>query len=89
MEEVLQDKGKANELYLLIKFEVERNIAYLLEKRKGDPYRNIIDRTIYPLHEVPAFQYVPLKIVKTKNSFVLNKNNELLQTIYVHDNYNV
>lgn len=60
MEEMLQEKGKANELYMQIKSEVEHNIAYLLEKRKEDPYRSIIDRTIYralysPMREVPAF----------------------------------
>ncbi|CAK7340887.1 unnamed protein product [Dovyalis caffra] len=54
MKEMLQEKGKANELYLQIKSEVERSIAYLLEKRKEDPYRNIIDRTIYRALHSPS-----------------------------------
>ncbi|KAF9670049.1 hypothetical protein SADUNF_Sadunf13G0028100 [Salix dunnii] len=59
-EEILKDRENANQLYLHIKSEVERCIAYLLKKREEDPYRNIVDRTVYralysPLHEVPAF----------------------------------
>uniref|UniRef100_A0A6M2EXF1 Acyltransferase n=1 Tax=Populus davidiana TaxID=266767 RepID=A0A6M2EXF1_9ROSI len=59
-EEILEDREKANQLYLHIKSEVERCIAYLLKKREEDPYRSIVDRTVYralhsPLHEVPAF----------------------------------
>ncbi|XP_061946666.1 phytyl ester synthase 1, chloroplastic-like isoform X2 [Populus nigra] len=59
-EEILEDRENANQLYLHIKSEVERCIAYLLKKREEDPYRSIVDRTVYralhsPLHEVPAF----------------------------------
>ncbi|KAJ6694207.1 hypothetical protein OIU85_004944 [Salix viminalis] len=59
-EEILNDRENANQLYLHTKSEVERCIAYLLKKREEDPYRNIVDRTVYralysPLHEVPAF----------------------------------
>ncbi|XP_002512271.2 phytyl ester synthase 1, chloroplastic isoform X1 [Ricinus communis] len=59
-EELLKDKGYANELYLQVKSEVKRNMDYLLKKRETDPYRSIIDRTLYralysPLNEVPAF----------------------------------
>ncbi|KAG5232584.1 hypothetical protein OIU77_004001 [Salix suchowensis] len=59
-EEILSDRENANQLYLHTKSEVERCIAYLLKKREEDPYRNIVDRTVYralysPLHEVPAF----------------------------------
>lgn len=59
-EEILEDRENAKQLYLHIKSEVEGCIAYLLKKREEDPYRNIVDRTVYhalhsPLHEVPAF----------------------------------
>ncbi|CAK7340886.1 unnamed protein product [Dovyalis caffra] len=61
MEEMLKDKENANQLYLHIKSEVENNIAYLLKKREEDPYRSLIDRTIYqalhsPLSNVPSFE---------------------------------
>lgn len=61
-EEMLKDKGNVNELYLQIKSEVESSMAYLIKKREEDPYRGIIDRTIYralysPLDEqVPTFE---------------------------------
>ncbi|XP_065631416.1 phytyl ester synthase 1, chloroplastic [Quercus suber] len=59
-EDILKDKQVANQLYLQIKAEVERNMAFLIEKREEDPYRSIIDRTLYkamngPI-EVPAFE---------------------------------
>ncbi|XP_031284310.1 acyltransferase-like protein At1g54570, chloroplastic [Pistacia vera] len=55
----LRDKENANELYLHVKSEVERNIAYLLKKREEDPYRSIIDRAAYNLiygRDVPTFK---------------------------------
>lgn len=60
MKEMLEDKENANQMYLHVKSEVQNSIAYLLKKREEDPYRSIIDRTIYrafysPLPEVPAF----------------------------------
>ncbi|KAL8154781.1 phytyl ester synthase 1, chloroplastic [Apium graveolens] len=60
-ETVLKNRDSANELYLQIKSEVEDNIAYLLKKRKEDPYRNIVDRTIYrafdtSIDEAPSFE---------------------------------
>lgn len=60
MTELLEDKENANQMYLHVKSEVQNSIAYLLKKREEDPYRSIIDRTIYrafysPLPEVPAF----------------------------------
>ncbi|XP_051137681.1 phytyl ester synthase 1, chloroplastic isoform X3 [Andrographis paniculata] len=45
--ELLKDREKAQELYMHIKSQVEENIAYLLEKRKRDPYRNVLDRTVF------------------------------------------
>ncbi|GMH13192.1 hypothetical protein Nepgr_015033 [Nepenthes gracilis] len=60
--EMLKDRQNANELYLHIKSEVESSLAYLIKKREEDPYRNIIDRTIYravmaPLPDVPTFPH--------------------------------
>ncbi|GLU18723.1 hypothetical protein SLE2022_350070 [Rubroshorea leprosula] len=43
----LRDKEKCHQLYLHIKSEVERCIAYLKEKREEDPYRNIVPRLMY------------------------------------------
>ncbi|XP_034706778.1 acyltransferase-like protein At3g26840, chloroplastic [Vitis riparia] len=56
----LRDKEKAHELYLHAKSEVESCIAYLKEKRKGDPYRNLLPRLFYQAThgfttEVPTF----------------------------------
>ncbi|KAF3942900.1 hypothetical protein CMV_030487 [Castanea mollissima] len=59
-EDILKDKRVANQLYSQIKAEVERNMAFLIEKRQEDPYRSIVDRTLYKvIHgpiEVPAFE---------------------------------
>ncbi|OMO98926.1 Diacylglycerol acyltransferase [Corchorus olitorius] len=60
-EDLVENRENANELYLHVKSEVEQCIAYLLKKREEDPYRNIIDRTIYralysPLDQVPSFK---------------------------------
>ncbi|KAM4108579.1 hypothetical protein ACB094_03G054600 [Castanea mollissima] len=59
-EDILKDKQAANQLYLQIKAEVEHNITFLIEKRQEDPYRSIVDRTLYKaIHgpiEVPAFE---------------------------------
>jgi hypothetical protein len=60
-EEILKDKEVAKQLYSQVKSEVESNIAFLLKKREEDPYRSVVDRTLYkamhaPSHEVPAFE---------------------------------
>lgn len=60
-EDILKDKDNANKLYLEIQSEIEQSIAYLIKKREEDPYRNLIDRTVYralysPLNEVPTFE---------------------------------
>ncbi|KAK4596207.1 hypothetical protein RGQ29_014310 [Quercus rubra] len=60
-EDILQDKQVANQLYLQVKSEVERQMSFLIKKRQEDPYRSIVDRTLYkaiyaPSHEVPAFE---------------------------------
>ncbi|GFQ01346.1 acyltransferase-like protein at1g54570 chloroplastic [Phtheirospermum japonicum] len=59
--EMLRDREKARELYLQIKSVVENNMSYLLKKRNEDPYRGIVDRTVYralyaPMDRVPAFE---------------------------------
>ncbi|KAG6646440.1 hypothetical protein I3843_07G008800 [Carya illinoinensis] len=59
--EILKDKKVANQLYLQIKSEVERNMAFLVKKREEDPYRSVVDRTLYKAiyatsNEVPAFE---------------------------------
>ncbi|XP_050274753.1 phytyl ester synthase 1, chloroplastic-like isoform X1 [Quercus robur] len=60
-EDILKDKQVANQLYLQVKSEVERQMSFLIKKRQEDPYRSIVDRTLYkaiyaPSHEVPAFE---------------------------------
>ncbi|XP_057982608.1 phytyl ester synthase 2, chloroplastic-like isoform X2 [Malania oleifera] len=57
----LKDKENAQELYLHAKSDVEQCIAYLKEKRKNDPYRNLLPRLIYQAttgftSEVPTFE---------------------------------
>lgn len=59
--EMLKDKENANQLYLHIKSDIENSLAYLLEKRKEDPFRNIFDRTMYkalyaPTQDIPSFE---------------------------------
>ncbi|KAI3915702.1 hypothetical protein MKX01_015527 [Papaver californicum] len=61
MEEEMKDKDNANAMYLKIKSEVENLLSYLLKKREKDPYRGIIQRTIYkamkaPTNQVPTFE---------------------------------
>ncbi|XP_071933401.1 phytyl ester synthase 1, chloroplastic isoform X1 [Coffea arabica] len=60
MKECLKDEKLTKILYKKIKSEVEKNIAYLLEKREQDPYRNILKRMAYcdvSMHvdHVPSF----------------------------------
>ncbi|XP_028780273.1 acyltransferase-like protein At3g26840, chloroplastic [Neltuma alba] len=57
----LRDREKSQELYLQVKSEVERCIAYLKEKRATDPYRSIVSRLAYQAahgftSEVPTFE---------------------------------
>ncbi|XP_041004198.1 acyltransferase-like protein At3g26840, chloroplastic isoform X2 [Juglans microcarpa x Juglans regia] len=57
----LKDRDKSHELYLQVKSEVQKCIAYLKERRENDPYRNLIPRLIYhSIHgftaEVPTFE---------------------------------
>lgn len=60
-EAMLNSREKARELYLQIKSQVETNMAYLLKKREEDPYRGIVNRTVYlafhaPMNKVPTFE---------------------------------
>ncbi|CAL5330388.1 unnamed protein product [Camellia sinensis] len=60
-EAMLKDRENAKELYLQIKSEVERNIAFLIKKQEEDPYRGIIERSIYqatsgPIQNIPTFE---------------------------------
>ncbi|CAK9137066.1 unnamed protein product [Ilex paraguariensis] len=60
-EKELKNKESANEMYLHIKSEIECSMAYLIKKREEDPYRGIIDRTVYraisaPVDQVPTFE---------------------------------
>ena len=57
----LRDREKSHELYLEVKSEVERCMAYLKKKRENDPYRNVLPRLIYQAThgldcEVPSFE---------------------------------
>ncbi|CAA7041899.1 unnamed protein product [Microthlaspi erraticum] len=59
-EKELNDKEGAHEVYLQVKSEVERCMAYLKVKREGDPYRNIFPRLLYYLShgftsQIPTF----------------------------------
>ncbi|CAI9290641.1 unnamed protein product [Lactuca saligna] len=62
LEKILKDKENANALYLQIKNEVEKNIAYLIKKREEDPYRGFVKRVVYqaktqtPFDQVPTFE---------------------------------
>ncbi|OMO99367.1 Diacylglycerol acyltransferase [Corchorus olitorius] len=43
----LEDRDKSHQLYLHVKSEVERCIAYLKQKREKDPFRNLLSRLLY------------------------------------------
>uniref|UniRef100_A0A2P2LET8 Acyltransferase-like protein At3g26840ic n=1 Tax=Rhizophora mucronata TaxID=61149 RepID=A0A2P2LET8_RHIMU len=57
----LRDREKAHELYLQVKSEVEKCLAFLKEKREEDPYRNILARLAYQAthgvtSKIPTFE---------------------------------
>ncbi|GJZ97825.1 acyltransferase-like protein, chloroplastic, partial [Tanacetum coccineum] len=62
VEKILNDKDISQALYLQIKREVEKNIAYLINKREEDPYRGVFKRLVYqvktgtPWDQVPTFE---------------------------------
>jgi len=58
--DILKDRESANEVYLQIKSRIEGIFSYLKKKREEDPYRGIVQRTIYQTSwgsssEVPSF----------------------------------
>ncbi|XP_037494798.1 acyltransferase-like protein At3g26840, chloroplastic [Jatropha curcas] len=58
----LKDREKAQELYLQVKTEVEKCLTLMKEKRKSDPYRNILTRMVYQANhgyssEIPTFEF--------------------------------
>ncbi|MFS7926893.1 hypothetical protein Hanom_Chr04g00302521 [Helianthus anomalus] len=60
-EDMLNDDDYLQELYLQIKCDVEKNIAYLLEKREEDPYRSNVERILWrmkngSLDQIPSFE---------------------------------
>ncbi|KAI3707659.1 hypothetical protein L6452_26286 [Arctium lappa] len=62
LEKVLNDKENSQELYMRIKWEVEKNIVYLMKKREEDPYRWFMKRVAFqaktgtPWDQVPTFE---------------------------------
>ncbi|XP_043709201.1 acyltransferase-like protein At1g54570, chloroplastic isoform X2 [Telopea speciosissima] len=58
--DVLKERENANVLYLQVRSEIESMISYLIKKREEDPYRGLIERTVYraisaPVDEIPTF----------------------------------
>lgn len=59
---MLKDRNNVNTLYMKIKSEVENSISYLKKKREEDPYRSILDRSIFQastgseLADIPTFE---------------------------------
>ncbi|XP_076915643.1 phytyl ester synthase 1, chloroplastic-like [Bidens hawaiensis] len=59
-ENMLDDKVYLGELYSKIRCNVEQNMAYLLNKRKEDPYRGVVERLKWvrdsgSLDQIPSF----------------------------------
>ncbi|KAK9067902.1 hypothetical protein SSX86_012013 [Deinandra increscens subsp. villosa] len=60
-ENMVDDADYLQELYMQIRCNVEENMAYLLKKRKEDPYRSIIQRLVWQLKhgslaQIPSFE---------------------------------
>lgn len=60
-EHMLDDDDYLQALYLQIRCDVEKNIAYLLKKREEDPYRGAFERYLWkmkngPLNPIPSFE---------------------------------
>mmetsp|Transcript_5731 Transcript_5731/g.16088 ORF Transcript_5731/g.16088 Transcript_5731/m.16088 type:complete len:154 (+) Transcript_5731:2054-2515(+) len=41
------DREKCNEIYRAVKADVQDSIAYLIENRENDPYRDFVKRVVY------------------------------------------
>ncbi|KAJ9536972.1 hypothetical protein OSB04_029705 [Centaurea solstitialis] len=59
-ENMLDDEDYLQELYIQIKCDVEKCVAYLLEKREEDPYRGVVERVMWQtnsgdLDHIPSF----------------------------------
>ncbi|XP_071727485.1 phytyl ester synthase 1, chloroplastic-like [Rutidosis leptorrhynchoides] len=59
-EHMFDDKYYVQDLYLQIKCDVEKSMAYLLRKREDDPYRSIVERIVWltnhgSLDHIPSF----------------------------------
>ena len=59
-ENMLNDEDYLQELYVQIKCDVEKCVAYLLEKREEDPYRGLVERVMWQtnyddLDHIPSF----------------------------------
>ncbi|KAK3039121.1 hypothetical protein RJ639_028867 [Escallonia herrerae] len=57
----LRCRKKAHEVYLEVKSEIERCLAYLKEKRENDPYRSFLTGVTYHAShgfetEIPTFE---------------------------------
>ncbi|XVF59969.1 hypothetical protein PTKIN_Ptkin08bG0005000 [Pterospermum kingtungense] len=61
----LRDKDKSQQLYLHVKSEVEKCLAFLTENREKDPFRNLLPRLLYhaslgsstaSVSEIPTFE---------------------------------
>lgn len=61
-EDLLKEKEFRKYFYMQIKSEVEHSISYLIKKREEDPYRGVLERTLYRAfsasidHDVPSFE---------------------------------
>lgn len=60
-EHKVNDDEYLQELYMQIKSDVQKNMAYLLEKRKEDPYRCLIKRQLWlathgSVDHIPTFE---------------------------------
>ncbi|KAK1419221.1 hypothetical protein QVD17_28383 [Tagetes erecta] len=60
-ESIVNDDNYLQELYLQIRREVEKNMAYLIKKREEDPYRSSVERFVWQmkhglLDQTPTFE---------------------------------
>ncbi|KAL1820235.1 hypothetical protein ACET3Z_015104 [Daucus carota] len=61
-ETLFEEEEYRKYFYMQIKSEVEHSISYLIKKREEDPYRGLLDRTLYRAfsaymdHDVPSFE---------------------------------
>lgn len=86
---MLKDRNNVNTLYMKIKSEVENSISYLKKKREEDPYRSILDRSIFQastgseLADIPTFE--PWKNESNQSTFFLSSFS-MYSLIYTYQN---